>query len=112
MSAQLDKGIAINEIDIKLRLSLLKQLHAEWLVDFYNHMTSGVAKKIIDNGWATSGIEEIINMGLDSLPSIDPFSDIEPMMVELNERSPPFHNHAICDISTELKSISYSREDV
>ena len=112
MSAQLDKGIAINEIDIKLCLSLLKPLHAEWLVDFYNHMTSGVAKKIIDNGWATSGIEEVINMGLDSLPSIDPFSDIEPMMVELNESSPPFHNHAICDISTELKSISYSREDV
>ena len=27
--AQLDKGIAIDEIDIKLRLSLLKPLHAE-----------------------------------------------------------------------------------
>ena len=34
------------------------------------------------------------------------------MMVELNESSPPFHNHAICDLSPELKSTGYSREDV
>ena len=51
-------------------------------------------------------------MGLDSLPSIDPFNDIAPMMVELNESCPPFQNHAICDLSPELKSICYSREDV
>ena len=51
-------------------------------------------------------------MGLNSLPSIDAFSDIAPMMVELNESSLPFHNHAICDLSPELKSIGYSREDV
>ena len=51
-------------------------------------------------------------MGLDSLPSIDPFSGIAPMMVELNESTTPFHNHAICDLSPELKSIGYSREDV
>ena len=62
VSAQLDKGIAIDEVDIKLCLSLLKPLHAEWLVDFYNHMTSGAAKKIIDSGWASSGIEDAINM--------------------------------------------------
>ena len=34
------------------------------------------------------------------------------MMVELNESSLPFHNHAICDLSPELKSIGYSIEDV
>ena len=72
VSAQLHKGIAIDKIDIKLGLSLLKPLHAGWLVDFYNHMTSGAAKKIIDSGWASSGIEDAINMGMDSLPSIDP----------------------------------------
>ena len=71
VSSQLDKGIAIDEIDLKLRLSLLKPLHAEWLVDFYNHMASGAAKKIIDSGWASSGIEDANNMVLDSLPSVD-----------------------------------------
>ena len=67
MSAQLHKGIAIDEIDIKLRLSLLKPLHGEWLVDFYKHITSGAAKKIVDIGWASFGIEDAINIGLDSL---------------------------------------------
>ena len=34
VSAQLDKGVSIDDIDIKLRLSLMKPLHAGWLVDF------------------------------------------------------------------------------
>ena len=29
---------------------LMTPLHAGWLVDFYNHMTSGAEKKVIDNG--------------------------------------------------------------
>ena len=46
------------------------------------------------------------------MPSIDPSSGTAPMIVELNESCPPFHNHAICDLSPQLKSIGYSREDV
>ena len=110
VSAQLDKGIAIDEIDIILRLSLLKPLHAGWSVDFYNHMTSGAEKKLIDSGWATSGIKDAIALGLDALPSIDPFKDIAPMLIESSDNSPPL-NHAICDITPEIKSIGYSRDD-
>ena len=112
ISVQLDKGIVIDKIDAKLRLSLLKPLHAECLVGFYNHITSGAAKKIIDNRWNSSVTEDAINMCLDSLPLINPFNDIAPMMVELNESSPPFHNHAICNLLPELKLIGYSREDI
>ena len=34
VNAQLDKGVNIEEIDIKLPLSLMKPFHARWLVDF------------------------------------------------------------------------------
>ena len=34
VSALLDKGFSIDETDIKLHLSLMKPLHAGWLVDF------------------------------------------------------------------------------
>ena len=73
-----------------MRLSLLKPLHAGWMVDLYNHMT-GEAKKIIDSGWTSSGIKDAIRLGLNALPSIDPFNDIAPMMVEPNE-NPVLHN--------------------
>ena len=63
------------EIDIKLRLSLLKPLHAEWVTDFYNYMTSGAAKKVIESGWVSSGIRDVVRLGLSELPSIDPFQD-------------------------------------
>ena len=43
--AQLDKGVLINEIDIKLRLPLMKPLHAGWLVNFHNHITSGAKEE-------------------------------------------------------------------
>ena len=76
VSAQLDKGIAIDDIDIKLRLSLVKPLHASWLVDLYNHMTSGAAKDLIGSGWASSGIKDAINLGPNPLHSIDPIHDI------------------------------------
>ena len=45
MCAQLDKGVLINEIDIKLRLPLMKPLHAGWLVNFHNHITSGAKEE-------------------------------------------------------------------
>ena len=109
VSAQLDKGISIDDIDIKLRLSLIKPLHASWLVDLYNHMTSGAAKDLIGSGWASSGIKDAINLGPDSLPSIDPFHDIAPMFTESNESSPVYDDR-IFDLSPETISIGYSND--
>ena len=108
MSAQLDKGVTIDELDIKLRLSLMKQLHAGWLVDFYNHMPSGAEKKV-DSESTSSGIKDAIALGLDSLPSIGPFHDIAPMIADPSG-SPPIPNHAVYDLSPEVKSIRYSTD--
>ena len=41
----LDKGDPIDKVDVKLRLSLMKPLHAEWITNFYNHMTTPESEK-------------------------------------------------------------------
>ena len=66
-------------MEVKLRLSLIKLIHAAW-VGFYNHMTSERRIEIIECGWRASGILDALRMGSSALPSIDPFADIDPML--------------------------------
>ena len=57
---QLDVGKQLQDIDVSLRLSLLKPCHAEWLVECYNHMTTTAAQNIIQNGWKAAGTTEAL----------------------------------------------------
>ena len=36
---EMDKGKEVDAIEIKLKLSVMKPLHATWLIDLYNHLT-------------------------------------------------------------------------
>ena len=80
VSLQLEKGINIEEVVVKLRLSTLKPLNAGWLIEFYNIMTSNRGKKVILSGWQKSGIADAINLSLSNFPPIDPFDDIDPLV--------------------------------
>ena len=57
-------------------LTVMKSLHAQWLIKFYNTMTTGEGKQVIKSGWEVAGITEAIEIGSKNLPSIDPFQDI------------------------------------
>ena len=70
----------IEEVDITFTLTTIKLLHAQWLVEFYNEMTSESSSTIIVNGWKASGIYDGLKMGSSNLPSIDPFQDISPLL--------------------------------
>ena len=109
ISLQLEKGVPIDEIDIKLRLSVMKPLHAEWITDFYNYMTTAESKKIIKSGWLSLGVLDAIRLGLNKLPSTDPFDDIAPMTdtagFTISLPSSAF------GLSNEEKSVGYSREE-
>ena len=37
---ELEKGTPLDDIEVKLKLSVLKPLHAGWLIDAYDHLTS------------------------------------------------------------------------
>ena len=46
--------------EVVLRLSVLKPLHATWLVSLYNHLTGTEGKRHIAKGWNKVGISELV----------------------------------------------------
>ena len=82
ITEQLDNGKQIEEVDVKLQLTRLKPLHAKWLVEFFNHMTTSQGKEIIMSGWKASGIIEAIKKESAKLPSLDPFNELDPLLTE------------------------------
>ena len=70
---QLDAGKQLQDIDVPLRLLLLKPCHAERLVEYYNHMTTTAAQNVIQSGWNVAGITEAPQVEVKGLRSLDPF---------------------------------------
>ena len=80
----LDSGIKIVDIDIKTQLTVMKPLHAKWLIDLYNDLTSAKGKEVVIGGWRASGILRAVEEGANNLPTLDPFADLEPLALETN----------------------------
>ena len=70
---------SMEEIDIGLKFSVLKPLHASWLIELFNHMTSPAGKAVPLKGWEVAGITDAVKKGTSGLPSLDPFHDIDPL---------------------------------
>ena len=56
---QLDNSKPVEEIDVKLQLTTLEPLQADWLVELYNEMTKSEGKGVIMSGWKATGIIEV-----------------------------------------------------
>ena len=46
----LENGQELDNIEIDNRLSVMKPLHAKWLIPFYNYMTTTKGQEVISNG--------------------------------------------------------------
>ena len=68
----MDAGKSMGEIDLDLKLSVLKPLHASWL-------TSPAGRAVSLKGWKVAGITEAVGNGISGLPSLDPLHDIDPL---------------------------------
>ena len=97
ITKQMDDGKSVEEIDDKLQLNRLKPLHAEWLAELYNQMTTKEGKDIIISGWKSAGIPQAICTGSANLESLDPFSDIDPLISEVTHEN----NINIAEINEE-----------
>ena len=76
---ELEFGKDLNDIDIKLTLTILKPLHASWLTDLSDFLTSQKGAKIIFNGWQSSDITEAIVKGTKDLENVNPFVSVDPL---------------------------------
>ena len=99
---QLSLGKKVEEIKIEFRLTTLKPLHAKWLVEYYNEITSENDSSVIINGWKAAGIYDAIKAGSSGLQSIDPFQDISPLVTE-NDDSESFLPATIDQLTDELR---------
>ena len=80
VKSELDKGKKkIEEIDISMKLPILKTLNAKWFIDLYNYMTPPDYQAASLKGWKVAGITEVVHKGLNGWLSLDPFHDIDPL---------------------------------
>ena len=73
-----------------MKFSILKPLHAKWLIDFYNNMTSPDGQAVSLKGWKVAGVREAVQKGLNGLPSLDPFHGIDPLSFTPNAEDNTF----------------------
>lgn len=102
---QLTLGKKVEDIELKFQLTEMKPIHAKWLIEFYNEMSTKDGIEVIINGWKRSGIFEAVTKGSTSLPSIDPFQEIAPL---------PEGEYADADITYPIEvneDFSNSRDD-
>ena len=75
----LDSGTGLSNIEVSLKLSTVKPLHAKWVFEVYNHMTSAEGKKVCLKGWDVAGISDAVRKGLKGIAHINPLHDIDPL---------------------------------
>ena len=88
----------------------IKPIHAAWMVDFYNHMTTEKERDVIESGWWAAGITGALIKDSKDLPSI-PFEHIDQML-DLNSRNPNEEILAACELSAELLELHIDRKDM
>ena len=92
VKSELDKGKKTEEIDISMKLSILKPLHAKCLIDLYNYMTLPDGQAVLLKGQKVAGITEAVRKGSNSLPSLDLFHDIDPLSFTPKAEDNTFQN--------------------
>ena len=71
---QLERGKQLEDIEVNFRLSAIKPLHAQWLINMYNFFTAEKGLKVVSKGWEKAGITGILD-GSITLPKEDPFEE-------------------------------------
>lgn len=71
ISKQVDKGVDIHSIDVSTKLSVMKPIHARWLVGLYDYLLN--KPHVVRKGFEMAGIVKAVTKELE--PE-DPFEDL------------------------------------
>ena len=71
---KLENGESVEDVEVDLRLTAIKPLHAQWLISMYNFFTTRKGTQVIHKGWK-AGISGLLD-GTTTVPSADPFTNI------------------------------------
>ena len=75
---QLQTGRKLEDIEVDLKLTVIKPLHAQWLVSMYDHLTGQRGKEVILKGWKRAGISGLLLSYLLKIPFNQFFLKLEP----------------------------------
>ena len=91
ISLALQNGEKLENIIMSFKITVLKPLHAKWLVEFYNHIISGEKRKFITGGFGRAGVTHTLELGSSNLPELDPFAEFSTFVSgdELVDQSLP-----------------------
>ena len=53
-------GKDLENIEVDLRLNVIKPLHAQWLINMYNYFSTPNGRETIVKGWNNAGIHEVV----------------------------------------------------
>ena len=71
---QLEKGVQPTEIKITKKLTDIKPLHAQWVIDLYHHLCK--EKEFVVNGFEATGVTEAITKANEVMIRIEnPFKE-------------------------------------
>ena len=76
----MEEGKELETMEVPLKLCNIKTLHAKWLTEMCNEMTSDKSRKVCLKRWEVSGIKAAAEQGLSKLPCLYRFSDMDPMV--------------------------------
>ena len=76
IKSQLDSGVVLDDVDVDLRLSVLKPIHATWIVSMCNHLSSSEDRQSIAKGWMKAGTSDVAS-GSKKLPLEDHVADLD-----------------------------------
>ena len=67
--------MVVDDVDVDLRLSVLKPIHATWIVSMYKQLSSSEGRQSIAKG-CTEAVPDVVS-GPKKLPPEDPFEDLD-----------------------------------